>query len=57
MYDMVNGWYIQSPRCDIGRQKNGVRSCLESAKLSLGEAKNSTLNELPIEIFETLALL
>lgn len=33
VYNMVNGWYIQSSCCDIGRQENGVRSGFESVML------------------------
>lgn len=57
MYDMVYGWYVQSPRRDISRQKNGIGSRLESTKLGLGEAKISMSNEVPIEVFEALTLL
>lgn len=57
MYDMVYGWYVQPSRCNIGREENRVGGRLESAKLGQGGAKNSISNEVPIEVFETLALL
>jgi hypothetical protein len=32
VYDVVYGRDVQSSRCDIGRQENGIVSRLESAK-------------------------
>lgn len=57
MYDVVDGWYVQPSCCDISCEENRIGRRFESAKLSQSRAGNRMRTEIPIEVFEALALL